>query len=229
MTSKQLGELFPGASDDDLSVTVDELTRDAAAHGIDTVLRQAHFLAQIMQEAGPGLDSPVENLSYSPSALKATFKYYADHPDEAEQDGYLRDPVTKKITRPANQQNVANKAYANRNGNGDVASGDGWQFRGRGMIQVTGRGNYAATSQRYQALYGGAPADFVANPDLLAESPYAIRSAICFWVEHALQKVADGGNNDATVDAITAIVDKNTQSYAERRANFARAYQVLGS
>jgi putative chitinase len=204
LTVSQLKQLFPNADPGNLAQVVAELNTNLTGYCLDTALRQAHFFAQVMQEAGPELEAQVENLNYSPASLQATFGYYKNNPAEAQQDGYAKD-ATGKITRHANQQVIANKAYANRNGNGDAASGDGWQFRGRGFIQVTGRGNYAALSKQYRSLYADG-ADLVANPDQVANFPYSLRSAVCFWIQHGLPALADRGSSDANVNAITDVI-----------------------
>jgi putative chitinase len=229
MTLQQLKAIFPNADDDYLTKVITDLNVISADSGLNTPLRLAHFFAQVRQEAGAALEAGGENLNYSPDALKNTFGYYANHPAEAVTDGYVRDPVTRRITRAANQEAIANKAYANRIGNGDVASGDGWRFRGRGFIQVTGRANYAAIAKQYKALYATDPVDFVAKPEMMADFPYPLRSAVAFWVLHGLHNLADAGATDAAVDSITAIVNPKTDSKADRRANFALAQNVLGS
>lgn len=194
---------------------------------LDNVLRLAHFFAQVMQEAGAGLEAQVENLNYSPAALRSLFAYYKSHSDEAIVDGYLRDPKTNRITRGAHQQAIANKVYANRIGNGGFASGDGWRYRGRGFIQVTGRSNYRSMTATYKRLYGGKEVDFEAQPELVEQFPYTLRSAVCFWVERDLGKLADAGSNADAVDAITGTVNRNTDSYKQRRANLKKALAVL--
>ena len=222
-----LASLFPDADNDYLVQVAGELNTNLPAYGLDSALRQAHFFAQVMQEAGPALEAQVESLNYSPTALKADFSYYRKHPGEAVRDGYRKDPATRRITRPANQHAIANKVYANRIGNGDAASGDGWRFRGRGFIQVTGRANYAALTTQYRNLYGAHPADFLANPDLVASFPDSLRSAVCFWLQHGLPSLAEHGSSGLHVDAITAIVNKSTDSYAARRENFQQAYEIF--
>ena len=227
ITATQLKVLFPGADSGYLAQVANELNTDLPTYGLDSGLRQAHFFAQVMQETGPGLDAKVEKLIYSPNALETQFKYYRNHPDEAVQDGYGKDPATNKIIRPANQEAIGNKAYGNRFGNGDVASGDGFRFRGRGFIQVTFRDNYAALANQYKTLYGASDVDFVANPDLVASFPGSVRSAVCFWIQHRLPALADHGSSDLNVDAITAVINENTPSYGERRDNFHKAIQVF--
>ena len=228
ITAAQLSQLFPAADNNYLGEVASELNANPSKYGLDTDLRCAHFFAQVMQETGAGLQAKSENLNYSPGALTdGMFSYYTAHPAEAQQDGYAKDPKTGKIVRQANTVLIADKIYADRIGNGDVASGDGWRFRGRGFIQVTGRDNYAALATQYNAIYGASNVDFVANPDLLMDFPYSVRSAVCFWIQHGLQKLADQGSSDANVDAITAVINKKTPSYDQRRANFHKAITVF--
>lgn len=227
ITAAQLSTLFPDAEDDYLAQVAAELNNNLSACGLDTPLRCAHFFAQVMQETGAGLESKPENLNYSPDALKINFSYYAKHPDEAVKDGYVKDPKTDKITQDANQQAIANKAYGNRYGNGDVDTGDGWRYRGRGFIQVTFRDNYAALTNQYGKIYGADGSDFVAKPDLVSTFPYTVRSAVCFWIQHGLPALADRGSSPANVDAITNVVNQGTKSAGQRRGNFQKAIKVF--
>jgi putative chitinase len=227
ITSNQLTNIFPGAASNYLQQVATELNANPAAYGLDSELRLAHFFAQVREEAGPGLEPAVESLNYAPTALQANFKYYREHPGEATADGYVRDPATRKITRPAAQQTIANKVYANRIGNGDTASGDGWAYRGRGLIQVTGRSNYAAMTAQYQKLYPGSDVDFENEPDSMVQFPNSVRSAICYWVENKLPALADRGASAADVDRITDVVNASTPSRQERRDNFTLAFNAL--
>lgn len=187
---------------------------------MDTPLRRAHFFAQVREEAGEGLRGQVESFEYSPDGLKQTFSHYRHHPEEAAADGYQRDPKTRRITRRALGETIANKVYANRNGNGGIVSGDGWKFRGRGLIQVTGRGNYRAVAGQYKLLYANSDVDFEQSPDRMESFPFYLRSAVCFWIMHGLEKMADKGATDAVVDSITAVINKRTDSYGARRDHF---------
>lgn len=227
MNVDQLKKIFPNAETSVLDQTVKELAADPAAYGLDSTLRLAHFFAQVRQESGAGFQAQVESMNYKPAALIATFGYYANHKAEAEADARKVDPVSGKVLRAANQELIANKAYANRNGNGDIASGDGWRFRGRGFLQVTGRSNYAQNTQRYRLIYPDKATDFEANPALLEQFPYNIRSAVCFWLINGLDKKADQGSTPADVDRITRVINSKTDSYEERQANFVVAFNAL--
>ena len=144
------------------------------AAGIDTKERINMFLAQCGHESG-GFSRFTEGLNYSAKGLRGTFpKYFAD------------DATALKYERQ--KEKIANRVYANRMGNGPESSGDGWKYRGRGMIMTTGKDNYTEFSK-----YSGI--DAVNNPDLLSsDMSAAIKSAIWFWNKNILNSYCD--NND---------------------------------
>jgi putative chitinase len=144
-------------------------------YDIDTSARVAAFMAQCGHESG-GFTIMQENLNYSAKGLVGTFKKY--FPTEAVAKPYERRP-----------EMIANRVYANRMGNGDEASGEGWYFRGRGIVQITGKNNYTKCSQ---SLFESNV--LVENPDLLLESEYAIHSACWFWSAARLNELADIGD-----------------------------------
>ena len=144
-------------------------------YDIDTPHRVAAFMAQCGHESG-GFTLMQENLNYSAKGLVGTFKKY--FPTEAQAKPYERKP-----------QMIANRVYANRMGNGDEASGEGWYFRGRGIVQITGKNNYTKCSQ---SLFESNV--LVENPDLLLETEYAIHSACWFWSAARLNELADIGD-----------------------------------
>jgi putative chitinase len=144
-------------------------------YDIDTPKRVAAFMAQCGHESG-GFTLMQENLNYSAKGLVGTFKKY--FPTEAHAKPYERKP-----------EMIANRVYANRMGNGDEASGEGWYFRGRGIVQITGKNNYTKCSQ---SLFESNV--LVENPDLLLETEYAIHSACWFWSAARLNELADIGD-----------------------------------
>ena len=229
ITTEQLMKIFGTASRAYLNTVALELNRDLSKYCLDTVLRRAHFFAQIRQEGGPELSKKPESLNYKVTDLKVPFKYYRQHPDEALIDGYVRDPKTNKITQLSNQVAIANKAYAGKVDNGEAPSGDGWRFRGRGFMQITFRGNYRAFTRTYHKLYGDTSIDFEKNPDIVANFPFSLRSAVCFWVLHNLYKLADRGSDGSNVNQITEVVNFYTdeRSYAARRGHFMKALNVF--
>lgn len=177
----------------------------AAKFQINTPLRLAHFLAQCGHESG-GFKATQENLNYSAKGLMGIFKKY--FPTEALANTYQRNP-----------QKIANKVYANRMSNGDEASGDGYKFRGRGYIQLTGKANYTAFGKAIGE-------DILSNPDVVS-GKYALLSAAWFWSNNGLNKLADGGSTDAVVTTITKRVNGGTIGLADRIKHFKEYYHLL--
>ena len=177
----------------------------AAKFQINTPLRLAHFLAQCGHESG-GFKATQENLNYSAKGLVGTFKKY--FPTEALANAYQRNP-----------QKIANKVYANRMANGDEASGDGYKFRGRGYIQLTGKDNYTQ--------FGNSIGENItSNPDVVS-GKYALLSAAWFWSKNGLNKLADGGATDAVVTSITKRVNGGTIGLPDRIKHFKEYYHLL--
>jgi predicted chitinase len=113
-----------------------------------------------------------------------------------------------------------NRLSNNSIGNGSVESGDGWRYRGRGLKQLTGRANYGSFQSFYPTLWAGDDVNFIANPDLVSEVRYAVRSAIYFWIVNHLPEIADTGHTDDVVDQVTAVINPHTDSYGARKNNF---------
>lgn len=165
---------------------------------INTPLRLAHFLAQCAHESG-NFKATVENLNYSAQSLRAVFgKYFPD------------DQIAKLYERKP--EKIANVVYASRMGNGDKASGEGFKFRGRGYIQLTGKVNYKA----FDVVV---PEDIVTNPDLVA-TKYPLLSAAWFWNSRNLNTLADNGKSDAVVAQVTKKVNGGTHGLADRLSKF---------
>lgn len=214
VTTEQLKEIFPSATDDKISDMASAFNDAYLKFDINTCLRKAHFFAQVKQEVGDAIESKAENLNYSPQGLKNNFRYFRKHPDEADLYGRV------KGAHAADQEAIANRAYANRNGNGDIASGDGWKYRGKGYIQLTGKGNYQDVQNEIDTRDPGSGIDIIANEDDILTTKGAMLSAMGFWTLNELNLKADQGDKDSHVDAITAVVNKNTDSYEERQENF---------
>ena len=172
---------------------------------INSPLRLAHFLAQCGHESG-GFKLVQENLNYGAKGLMGIFKKY--FPDEATALAYERKP-----------EKIANVVYASRMGNGDKTSGDGYKFRGRGFIQLTGKDNYVAFGKSISE-------DLSATPDLVA-TKYALLSAAWFFNKNGLHKLADGGATDAVVTSITKRVNGGTIGLPDRIKHFKEYYALL--
>jgi putative chitinase len=183
---------------------ISQIPDTASKFGITTPLRLAHFLAQCGHESG-GFRAVSENLNYSAAGLKKIFpKYFAGNLNES----YARQP-----------EKIANKVYSSRMGNGDEKSGDGWKYRGRGYIQLTGKSNYAAFDKTVSD-------DILANPDLVA-TKYPLASAAFFFNNNNLWSVCDKGADDATVTAVTKRVNGGTIGLADRLKHFKEYYSLL--
>lgn len=182
-----------------------------AKFGINTSLRLAHFLAQAGHESG-GFRVTQENLNYGAKGLTNTFKKYfkrADNTiDEPKAAAYAKKP-----------EKIANLVYASRMGNGPETSGDGYKFRGRGYIQLTGKDNYTAFGKSLGV-------DIPANPDLVA-SKYALASAAWFWQKNKLNELADGGASEEVVTKITKKVNGGDIGLADRLKHFQEFYNLL--
>ena len=177
----------------------------AAKFEINTPLRLAHFLAQCGHESG-GFKATQENLNYSASGLKGIFAKYFKEAGLAEQ--YQRNP-----------QKIASRVYGGRMGNGPESTGDGFKFRGRGYIQLTGKDNYTAFGRAINE-------DLTVNPDKVA-THYALLSAAWFFTKNGLHKLADGGATDAVVTQITKRVNGGTIGLADRIKHFKEYYNLL--
>ncbi len=177
----------------------------AAKFGINTPLRLAHFLAQCGHESG-GFRATQENLNYSAKGLMGIFKKY--FPTEALANAYARQPAK-----------IAAKVYGNRMGNGNEASGEGYKFRGRGYIQLTGKENYTAFGKSIGE-------DMTANPDKVS-GPYALLSAAWFFSKNGLHKIADEGASDQVVTKITKRVNGGTIGLPDRIKHFKEYYKLL--
>jgi predicted chitinase len=210
LTGDRLASVFPDADADRLAQIAREIDMQIVAARLDSPNRLAHFFGQVQQEVGLGLRL-VESLDYRADRLGSIFRYFRRNPDEALLFGRTTD-------HPADQEAIATRAYADRNGNGGVESGDGWRFRGRGLKQVTGRANYRAFTEDHAQLFGEW-IDFEAEPELLGTPRFAARSALWFWRANDLFTLADVGINRAAADSITAIINPGTDSYAERWEN----------
>ena len=169
---------------------------------IDTALKLAHFLSQCGHESG-GFRIVNENLNYSAKGLLGIFKKY--FPNNAKAEAYQRKP-----------EKIANIVYANRMGNGPEASGEGYKYRGRGYIQLTGKQNYTAFGKAIGV-------DIATNPDLVA-TKYPLLSAAWFFTR-CLPKCTDA--SDAAVTAVTKCVNGGTIGLEDRKKHFKEYFALL--
>jgi putative chitinase len=158
--------------------------------------RAAHFFAQTAHESG-NFRAFSENLNYGAKGLRGIFRKY--FPTDAMAKAYERQPAK-----------IANRVYGNRMGNGDEASGEGFAFRGRGALQLTGKFNYKAFAD-----YIDRP-DIMDNPDLVA-TELAFESALWFFDKNKLWSICDQGINDAAILALTKRINGGTHGLEDRK------------
>jgi len=172
---------------------------------INTPLRMSHFLAQCAHESG-NFKTVSENLNYGAKGLLRTFKKY--FPTEAKALQYERKP-----------EKIANLVYANRMGNGAESSGDGFKYRGRGYIQLTGKVNYESFNKMVDE-------DIIVNPTLVA-TKYPLLSAAWFWNSRLLNTLADKGATEVAVILITKKVNGGVHGLNDRLDKFKKFYSIL--
>nr|MBU3861007.1 glycoside hydrolase family 19 protein [Flavobacterium sp. MC2016-06] len=163
-------------------------------YGIDSQIERAHFWAQLYHESK--LRPQAENLNYSAKALVSIFKKYFK--DLTEANEYARQP-----------EKIANKIYANRMGNGDVASGEGWKYRGRGFIQLTGKNNYKALAVHLKND------NLLNDPDLILTEVNALVSALWYWQTNKINDVIDS-DNELSVQRVTLKINGGLIGINER-------------
>lgn len=195
---------------------LNQLPEVCKAFNIDGPRRLSHFLSQCGHESG-GFKAVSENLNYSEKGLLTTFRsdFDVNRNRIIEAEEALK---AKKLAR--NPEAIANFVYANQNGNGNETSGDGWKYRGRGYIQLTGRANY----DKFSKFIGE---DCIANPDLVA-TKYALASAAYFFNSNKLWAICDRGPGDDVVLSVTRRVNGGTNGYADRLARFKRIWSLIG-
>ena len=185
-------------------VVISQIPETAKKFNITTPLRLAHFLAQCGHESA-GFKAIQENLNYSADGLKKIFsKYFPGNLAE----GYAKNP-----------EKIASKVYGSRMGNGDETTKEGFKFRGRGYIQLTGKDNYT----KFGKFIGE---DTVSNPDLVA-TKYPLASAAFFFDSNKLWDICDKGADDATVTAVTKRVNGGTIGLPDRIKHFKEYFALL--
>jgi putative chitinase len=172
--------------------------KKAAAYYKLSPARAAHFFAQCAHESG-NFKAFSENLNYGAKGLRTTFGKY-----------FQTEGIAKNYERQP--QRIANRAYANRMGNGDEASGEGWLYKGRGPLQLTGKNNYRAFGK-----YIGREQEILDNPDLVA-TELGFESALWFFDKNKLWGICDQGTGDAAILALTKRINGGTHGLDDRKA-----------
>lgn len=205
MTREMLSRLFTNKNLDEVVSIIDKY-KDR--FGLNTDLRLAMFLAQVREEIGSEFKVVRENLNYSSTSLTKVYKAFNDK---------LAKQYGRTDKQRADQVSIANIAYANKLGNGNADSDgdgdmdeedDGWKYRGAGCLQITGKSNFEEVQKRC-VKYAGKEVD----PDTLEGF---VLFGMAYWVWKDLYRVADTGD----IDKVTAVINKYTDSYGERRKHY---------
>ncbi|CAB5221183.1 COG3179 Predicted chitinase [uncultured Caudovirales phage] len=201
LSKEDILEEFPHAKPELVDVIVGSL-EVLEEYGIDTPLRLAHFLAQTSHESG-GFRAVEENLNYKAETLSKIFpKYFKDK----DPNDYAKQP-----------EKIANLVYGSRMGNGPAESGDGYRYRGRGLIQLTGKSNY-------EKFAAGVESTLEEAVEYLTTPEGAVESAAWFWANNGLNELADTDD----VVKVTKRINGGTIGLAERQAHTEAFKEMLG-
>ena len=202
-TKEKIAKVFPKASKDRIDEFYNTFSEFAEQFAVTEEVQENFFLAQVLAETGEALNAGRENLNYTPKSLRATFARYRKNPQWSERDG-------RTSAHKANQVNIGNIAYADRIGNGNIDSGDGYRFRGGGYFQLTGRANYARMASVIQRTTGDAVGPENVE-DEITEPTMGVLSALAFWVDNKCFECKD-------IDCVTRKINRYTHSYEKRKA-----------
>jgi putative chitinase len=223
LTLDQMLRIFPIGNKDVLQSTTNCLNKYRTPFGLNYKLPLKHFLAQAGVETGGFKKYTVtENLSYTIKNINTVFPKYFSTTSGRNPADYARSPET-----------LANLVYGNRMGNGPESSGDGWKYRGRGVLQLTGKDNYAAFTQFYQKQFQST-LDFVSSPDnISSDAELAVMSGLWYFkvrvIDSKALRVAGGfADTDASVKQVSMLVNGGTNGLAERQALYKKILAVLG-
>lgn len=214
ITLSKMGIEIPSVKKEDLKLdklkgqipdaVISEIAMIADKFGIITNLRLCHFLAQCSTESG-NFKLTLENLNYSTSGLMKIFPgYFSGNLAES----YAHQP-----------EKIASRVYGSRMGNGDETTKEGWKFRGRGFLQVTGK-------QNYQILGDFLNVDLVSNPDLVATT-YPLSSAAHFFYKNNLWPICDEGLSEEVVTRVSKRVNGGYNGLDHRKSEFKRFEKLL--
>lgn len=251
-TFEDIKEVWADASEEKIQDIVDELNKsyiDSKGESkkiyeifeLNTCLRRCHFFAQAFVESGSGLSGAFngESLNYTVKKLKSgtPFKAFLKEPYKSEADKIGRKETINKtskrktITQVADQKAIANIAYADKNRSknyklGNTEEGDGWNFRGRGLLQITGRSNYTEIQKTIDALVPNSEVDLSLGKDTFTAKE-AVFAGLGDWVYRKSAKAADKGSEAKDVDEITKLINRSTDSYKQRSDTFERLKKIF--
>jgi len=199
------------------------IRRDREILQLDNTIKLCHFIGQVKEEVGYNFND-VENMNYSVQGLKNTFRVYRDSQLLAVGHG-------RSGKHPANQEAIANHAYANRYGNGSPESGDGWNYKGAGSLQVTFKNNNKALDAfvKLHNFKGSIPS-FVESPISKSSNGYSLVSGAIFWAINNIGNKIISNSMVTKKDsyACTRIINKHTHSYDKRWKHTKKLAKLMG-
>jgi len=213
-TTQMLQILFPKTKN--ISEAV-KLLEKYSNFGIDTNQRLAHFLAQVRQEIDDEFKPTSERFNYSAGRIEEVFKKRFDMNGNKKLEEFELQLIKSVIGYP---EQIAAIAYANRMGNGEAGTFDGWNYRGAGMLQITGRENYTEVQKRIDKYAPNSNINIITRPNDIHTLEGSILAGLGFWIWKDLYRLADKGKEDKNVDSITEIINFHTESYASRKKYF---------
>jgi putative chitinase len=216
--------LFSNTSKENISVASSIIEEYGSKFAVDTNLRLAHFLAQVREEIGADFKPVSENLNYSFDGLMRVFKMRFDLNGDKQLDDTEKQLVKSVVGYP---KQIATIVYANRLGNGDFKSEDGWKYRGAGTLQITGKYNFIEVQKRIDKYTPISGINIVTNEDDIHTMKGSILAGFSYWIWKDLYLKADLGNNPHAVDAVTIIINKYTDSYSKRKNHFEKIRDLI--
>ncbi|HLP39974.1 MAG TPA: peptidoglycan DD-metalloendopeptidase family protein, partial [Fibrobacteria bacterium] len=229
ITKEALKAAEESLSDSKCDAVLPHLRKYSKFYGVDTPLKAAHFLAQVGHESG--FKATEEKLSYSESRMKQIFgcKSGKWKDNDCPVDSRLRKKLWDDPNNYAHKpENLANYVYADRLGNGSEESGDGYKYRGRGIIQLTGKSNYKTYTDFHNEKNKDDKQDFVANPEKVLETEYAVESAFAWWTWNKVNDLCVD-DTEETIKKVSLKVNGGTVGLAERTKAFKAIKKVLDS
>lgn len=203
LTESQLKSIYPSAN----MAFVSSINKFSSKYGIDTSARMAMFLAQVIHESG-GFNRLRESLGYTPERLRAVFP------------SRFKTVAAARAVTIKGQVAIGDSIYGGRMGNG-ASNGDGYKYRGGGLMHTTGKTNYTIATKRLKE--SGTDVDLVKNPEKIVEPDIAVETAMIFWVDNNLNKHADAKD----VKSATKVINGGTNGLADRTSLYNKAIKVL--
>lgn len=233
LTAEEMTKIFTGASVADKDILRKAFNDANKKFGLNTCQQKAHFFAQVMEEVGVSINvNDGENLNYKAEDLPKHFaRFRIDSTKKYNEITNGPNDLAYKYGRSAqngyvaDQKMIANITYANKEDNGDMNSGDGWKYRGRGIIQITFKRKYTNINRRIKDDYP--EFNVVIDADNINNLKEGTVASMAYWEEYKCQEVASKGYSKKELDAIVDIINKDTESRSHRWTNLQSCVKIF--